>query len=213
MKPKIVLICGRENLSADANFLINFTAFLEEKGFQVIHESEFIESDGQSQFVTKLKQSEIFVHGIVYVKRLLLARFERWITPISIYLRAKRILKRLNKLNLENHELYIVGRSAGAIVATYVAQEIPVKVVFAIGYPFIHPIYGKQRFRFMHLIHFQTPMYIFQGISDEYGSCPQIMQIPMSEKIHVDYFETNHDFRLSASDWLVFTSRIEKYAV
>lgn len=213
MKQKVFLICGRENLSADTNFLINFTAFLEEKGFQVLHESEFIESDGQSHFVNKLKQSEIFAQGIVYVKRLMITRVERWITPISINVRAKRILNRLNKLNPENHELYIVGRSAGAIVATYVAQKILIKAIFAIGYPFIHPIYGEQHFRFRHLVHIQTPMYIFQGVSDEYGSGPQIMQIPMSEKIHVDYFETNQDFRLSASDWLVFTSRIEKYAV
>ena len=213
MKQKVFLICGRENLSADTNFLLNFTAFLKGKGFQVIHESEFIESDFQSHFVTKLKQSEIFAQGIVYAKRLMISRFERWITPISINVRAKRILNRLNKLNTENHEVYIVGRSAGAIVATYVAQKIPIKAIFAIGYPFIHPIYGEQRFRFRHLAHFQTPMYIFQGVSDEYGSGLQIMQIPMSEKIHVDYFETNHDFKLSASDWLVFTSRIEKYTI
>ncbi len=213
MKQKVFLICGRENLSADVDFLLNFISFLNEKGFQVIHEIEFNGLGDQSQHIPKSILGKILNAGIYHSKRILITRFQRYITPFTIYVRAKRIIQRLHKMNPENHELYIVGRSAGAIVATYVAQKIPIKAIFAIGYPFIHPIYGEQRFRFRHLAHFQTPMYIFQGVSDEYGSGPQIMQIPMSEKIHVDYFETNHDFKLSTSDWLVFTSRIEKYTI
>lgn len=68
MKQKVFLICGRENLSADVDFLLNFISFLNEKGFQVIHEIEFNGLGDQSQHIPQSSLGKILNLGINHSK-------------------------------------------------------------------------------------------------------------------------------------------------
>ncbi len=213
MKNKIILICGRENLSADAQFLSNFRNELEKLGFQVIDEHALIPNRSWVATHFGILRCLYAYLGIAKFKQKIVAYFDRFRTPLSVELRVKKLAERLKTLNFDVNNLYVVGRSAGALVATKLTHKLPIQAVFAIGYPFIHPSYGKQKFRTQHLKNFQTPLYIFQGENDAYGNRQQIQQVHMSSSVKLFYFRTDHDFILDVLDWDTFMSLIKNYTV
>lgn len=133
--------------------------------------------------------------------------FNPYLNRISCELRIKHLRLTLQSLDWENLDIYIIGRSAGAIVASRLALEFPVKAIIALGYPFIHPKYGMQAYRVKHLVSMDKPLHILQGVQDEYGNQERVTNIPMSACVQIIQINTDHGFDLDDATWEVFTSQ------
>ena len=207
-KRKMVLICGREHLSEDKMFNARLIAYLSSLDVEIVNETAVhFEQSKKSAMVLMLKRLYIydFLKGILQVFR---TQFDRYYCNASVIIRVQNLKESLSIIDWKFVELFIVSRSAGAIVASELALEFPIKAVIALGYPFIHPEYGMQKYRVRHLANVNRPLYIFQGTRDEYGTPAEVANIPMSEYVQVIPLDTNHAFVLTDESWVDFTSQL-----
>ena len=65
--------------------------------------------------------------------------------PNDISLRVEKLAKRLNKIPIDT-EITLIGRSAGAIVATMVSLQHPIHKIISLGYPFKHPDFEEEAY-------------------------------------------------------------------
>jgi hypothetical protein len=208
MKRKVVFICNRENLHKDLDFQLLLETFLLSQNVEIILEIANNKANTQivprNQFINKI----IIFFRLRHLKEKLLSPFKTLQNLTSIQGRIVRIRETLSHLNLDEFDLYFIGRSAGAIVASKLTLEYSTKALIALGYPFFHPKSGKQRYRIKHLVRINCPMFVFQGIDDIYGKPHQIESIPLSPKIQIFPLVTDHDFDLSENDWVDFTQKL-----
>ncbi len=211
MKKKVVIICGRENLSADLDFQDRITHLLHAMQFQIIHEPRSEKILPKQGFIFSAFKKIVFGLKLNYLVRLGFRIFNRKESQLVVAWRIGQLRILLSSMDLDQMELYLIGRSAGALVASQLALEFPVKAVIALGYPFIHPTHGSQKHRIAHLLTYPKPLIIMQGVHDDYGNSCQISQIPMSSFVQVNYLDTNHDFILDDREWARFVSLIQPY--
>ena len=91
----------------------------------------------------------------------------------------------------------ILSRSSGGRVSSLIADQLGIKHVVCLGYPFKHPDHGDEPERYAHLAQLKTPMLIIQGVDDEYGGLEIEDKYVLSEKIEVSFLNTNHNFDIS----------------
>lgn len=208
MKRKVLLICGRENRSADALFHAQLMAYVKSFHLSVIENSSEMPVEARSpKLVRFLKYFGIFnlLRTTLYLFR---APFERYLGKLKVERRIWQLRPTLQQLDWDQVDVYILGRSAGALVASRLAMEFPVKAVIALGYPFIHPAFGMQKYRVRQLVKVNKPLYIFQGTRDEYGNPGEVAHIPMSDYVQVIPLDTDHAFVLTGKSWEDFTSQL-----
>jgi hypothetical protein len=90
----------------------------------------------------------------------------------------------------------VVARSAGARVASSLADELGLSGVICLGYPFRHPALADEPDRYRHLAGLRTPCLIVQGEADEYGGIEVPGTYALSPSIRLEFFPTDHDMRL-----------------
>jgi predicted alpha/beta-hydrolase family hydrolase len=95
--------------------------------------------------------------------------------------------------------LAIGGKSMGGRMASMVADEMGVRGLVCLGYPFHAP--GRQdRPRTAHLLTMQTPALIVQGTRDPFGSPDDVAGYALPETVRVRWIEDgDHDLRPRAS--------------
>jgi predicted alpha/beta-hydrolase family hydrolase len=108
--------------------------------------------------------------------------------------------------------LVIGGKSMGGRIASLVADELRVKGLVCLGYPF-HPPGRPQRLRTAHLETLATPCLIVQGSRDALGSRQEIEGYTLSDSIRVVFLEDgDHSFRPRKSSGLTQAGHIESAA-
>ena len=95
--------------------------------------------------------------------------------------------------------LLIGGKSMGARVASYVADELldagTVAGLICLGYPF-HPPEKPDQLRTAHLGGLRTPTLICQGTRDQLGSREEVACYPLSPAIELNWLEDgDHELR------------------
>jgi predicted alpha/beta-hydrolase family hydrolase len=91
--------------------------------------------------------------------------------------------------------LVIGGKSMGGRMATMVADELRVRGVVCLGYPF-HPPGQPERLRTEHLKTMTTPMLIVQGSRDPFGPREEVASYRLSPTIRIEWLEDgDHSFR------------------
>lgn len=109
------------------------------------------------------------------------------------------VVKRVNALNyvldrtLLKHNIYLMGYSAGGIVATLLANRMNVRRVICFGYPFNSPTEGDQNYRIKHLYEVKKPVLILQGITDEYGNKEDCLKYSLPDIIKISSIDTGHN--------------------
>lgn len=154
---------------------------------------------------TVFKRSLQLLYGIRhpgYLKYL----YERYNNPITR--RCEYLSQFIRKLGQHN-EIVILSRSAGGRVSSLIADDLNIKQLICLGYPFEHPQIGDEPERYQHLAHLKTPMLIIQGTRDEYGGADCQQRYPMSPAIEVWFVDTNHNFDLNKPDILRLVNKIE----
>jgi hypothetical protein len=90
-------------------------------------------------------------------------------------------------------KLVIGGKSMGGRIASMVADELGVRALVCIGYPF-HPPAQPDKLRVEHLLELQTPCLIVQGTRDAFGTRADVRKYRLSSAIRLEWVEDgNHD--------------------
>ena len=91
------------------------------------------------------------------------------------------------------------GKSMGGRIATMVADEMQVRGVVCIGYPF-HPPGKPQQLRTAHLETMRTPTLIVQGTRDEFGAREEVGEYALSSSIRFEWIrDGNHSLKPRAA--------------
>ncbi len=117
-----------------------------------------------------------------------------------IELRSKKLKKSILKLGIEN-EIIILARSSGGRAASLIADELNIKHIICLGYPFKHPHKQLEPERYIHLKNLKTPFLIIQGIKDEYGGIEVKEKYTLSPHTEILFVNANHNFKISEEDW------------
>ena len=126
----------------------------------------------------------------------------------TIEIRKKILKQRISNYD-KNYELFIISRSAGGRFASSVADELNIKHIICLSYPFQNPNNGVEPDRYVHLENLKTPMTIFQGDKDEYGGLEVIDKYKLSKNINLQFVNANHDFNISHKEWNKVLTQID----
>jgi predicted alpha/beta-hydrolase family hydrolase len=85
-------------------------------------------------------------------------------------------------------DLVIGGKSMGGRMASLVADELGVRGLVCLGYPF-HPPGKPQQLRTAHLAALRTPALIVQGTRDPFGGPDEVAGYALSPSIRVAWIE------------------------
>ena len=85
-------------------------------------------------------------------------------------------------------QLVIGGKSMGGRIASMVADEVGVRGLVCLGYPF-HPTGKPERLRTAHLAHLATPTLIVQGTRDPFGTREDVAGYTLAPSIRLHWLE------------------------
>ncbi|GAC1400771.1 MAG: alpha/beta fold hydrolase [Thermoanaerobaculia bacterium] len=89
----------------------------------------------------------------------------------------------------------IGGKSLGGRMASLVADELRVRGLICLGYPF-HPPGAPEKLRTKHLATLRTPTLILQGERDPFGSREDVSHYDLASAILVEWLpDGDHSFR------------------
>src|ERR1041385_3618871 len=88
-------------------------------------------------------------------------------------------------------DVVIGGKSMGGRMATMVADELRVRGVAVIGYPF-HPPGQPEKLRTAHLETMTTPALIVQGTRDPFGTQDDVAAYRISPTITIEWLQGQH---------------------
>jgi hypothetical protein len=108
-------------------------------------------------------------------------------------------------------EIFLLGRSSGARVATLVANRCPVTAVACLFYPFRAPKRQLEPARFMHLKTLARPTLIVQGAADDYGGLEITENYPLSDTIRLQFVAGDHDTKVGSPAGAEIIGRIRAF--
>jgi len=92
-------------------------------------------------------------------------------------------------------ELVIGGKSMGGRMASMLADELGVRGVLCLGYPF-HPPDKPEQTRTAHLAELQTRCLIIHGTRDPFGTPDEVAGYTLSPRIALEWIEDgDHDLK------------------
>jgi len=95
--------------------------------------------------------------------------------------------------------IFIGGKSMGGRMASLVADEMNVRGLICLGYPF-HPPGRPNKLRTKHLETLKTPTLILQGERDPFGTRDDVKRYKLSRAITVEFIaDGDHSFKPRAS--------------
>lgn len=103
----------------------------------------------------------------------------------------------------------IGGKSMGGRMASMVADELQVRALVCLGYPF-HPPGKPQQLRTEHLKTLRTPTLILQGTRDPFGTQEEVREYELSPAIRVEFVpDGDHSFKPRKSSGFTDLSNFE----
>ncbi|HWS70981.1 MAG TPA: alpha/beta fold hydrolase [Thermoanaerobaculia bacterium] len=107
-------------------------------------------------------------------------------------------------------KLFIGGKSLGGRMASMVADELGVRGLVCLGYPF-HPPGKPERTRTKHLEALRTPALIVQGERDPFGTRDDVAGYALSKTIRIEWLpDGDHSFKPRASSGTTEAENLER---
>jgi hypothetical protein len=128
----------------------------------------------------------------------------------SVDSRCKKLKKFIKSLG-DSANIIIFSRSASGIIASLVADDLGIKKLICLGYPFKHPQKPVEEKRFSHLAYIKTPFLILQGARDEYGGIDIQNTYQLSGNVSLVFVDTDHDFIVSYVEWENIIGKISHF--
>jgi len=93
------------------------------------------------------------------------------------------------------NDVFIGGKSMGGRMASMVADELSVRGLVCLGYPF-HPPGAPEKLRTKHLETLKTPALILQGERDPFGPRDEVARYKLSKSIRIEWLaDGDHSFK------------------
>ncbi len=109
-------------------------------------------------------------------------------------------------------KVVVGGKSMGGRMASMVADELGVRGLICLGYPF-HPPGKPQQLRTAHLTSLRTPALIIQGTRDPFGTESEVSTYELSKTIRIEWLEDgDHSFKPRASSGTTERQNLERAA-
>ena len=106
----------------------------------------------------------------------------------------------------------IGGKSMGGRMASMVADELEVRALVCLGYPF-HPPGRPEKLRTDHLRTLRTPTLILQGTRDQFGTQEEVRAYDLSKTSRVEWLpDGDHSFKPRASAGVTERANLERAA-
>jgi predicted alpha/beta-hydrolase family hydrolase len=106
--------------------------------------------------------------------------------------------------------LVIGGKSMGGRMASMVADELHVRGLVCLGYPF-HPPGAPEKTRTEHLAALRTPTLILQGTRDPFGTRDDVAGYALSPAITIEWLEDgDHSFKPRASSGFTESEHLQR---
>ena len=222
---KIILLIGREHLEKDSYLYTDILSEIKGIQFDVYNDSYSYFRRRVYPFIAKV--IPVFIRKQPIIRSLYLQIEEQFYSiilnpndyqihiafqknPNDISLRIEKLARRLNKIPRDT-EITLVGRSAGAIVATMASLNHPIHKIIALGYPFKHPDNEEEAYRHEHLKHVKTPLLIIQGLQDIYGGKEIKKKYNFNSNTTIVFEDINHDFELTEENRIRILRNIEQF--
>jgi len=107
-------------------------------------------------------------------------------------------------------KVVIGGKSMGGRMASLVADELGVRGLICLGYPF-HPPGKSQLLRTAHLTSLRTPALIIQGTRDQFGTEAEVSTYELSKAIRIEWLrDGDHSFRPRSSSGVTERQNLER---
>lgn len=203
---RVVILVGRDDFPKDEVLLSGLIDFLRDHGWSVgqwvSHHEETRRLTRPSFVLSWPRPARALV-----IAPLLLLQPRRWryfipgswARAASVEARADALLSTLRHLSHE--EVFLVGRSAGARVATLIADAAGARGVVALGYPFENPKEGPNPDRYRHLASLGSRLLVIQGAHDEYGGRGAVENYSLSATGRLELVDTDHSMTMDESSW------------
>jgi hypothetical protein len=215
---KILLIIERDSYKKDGPFIRSIVVALSDTGYRPVWYNPH--GVGSSERIT----SNTFINALPKWLRFPIKALALFARPKNLkhYLsmdalregtiegRTKNLKKFIRGLP-KNTEVAVLSRSAGGRIASLVADEVGIKKIICLGYPFEHPNHGPELGRYAHLEYLKNPMLILQGARDEYGGEEIMGKYKLSPSVKVDFFDTDHDFQIADNIFIKLIQHIKAF--
>ena len=130
------------------------------------------------------------------------------INTINGYDSAKRFISKYK----DKKKWVVISQSSGCIVGAKLLHDGLISKLICFGYPFVNPVYGKEKYRTSFLTKISKSFLIFQGLSDEYNDLSIISKLKDLKSIKIFNVKSNHDYLdLSNSDLMLIKTQIDMY--
>jgi len=218
----ILIILERDSISKDTDLMKYLENELSDIGYELVFYNRIKKTQKYSNTSIFLDPTGVLSSLPRWLRRLIkackLLRYpSRWKYFLiqrtyeeSIKSRCKKFEKFVSGFGHGAH-VAVLSRSAGGRVASKVADMCNLSKIICLGYPFEHPDKRIEPDRFSHLAHLQTPFLILQGVNDAYGGRDVISKYTLSNAIQISFVETDHDFKMSQSEWNDVVIQIKEF--
>lgn len=116
------------------------------------------------------------------------------------------------KLKIETKDIYIGGKSMGGRMASLICDELNVKGLICLGFPF-HAPKKDPKDRISHLSSLRTKTMIIQGTRDPMGTKKEVSTYKLSKQIKIHWLEDgNHDLKPRVKSGYTFEFHMENSA-
>ena len=222
---KIILLIGREHLEKDSYLYTDILSEIKGIKFDVFNESYSYFRKRVYPYIAKviprfIRKQPIIISLYLQIEEKFYSTilntmdykmhiaFQK--NPNDISLRIEKLARRLNNIPRDT-EITLIGRSAGAIVATMVSLQHPIHKIISLGYPFKHPDFEEEAYRHEHLKKVNTPMLIIQGLQDIYGGKEIEKKYHFNSNTTIVFEDINHDFELTEENRIRILKNIEQF--
>ena len=222
---KIILLIGREHLEKDSYLYTDILSEIKGIKFDVFNESYSYFRKRVYPYIAKviprfIRKQPIIISLYLQIEEKFYSiilnpmdykmhiAFQK--NPNDISLRIEKLARRLNNIPRDT-EITLIGRSAGAIVATMVSLQHPIHKIISLGYPFKHPDFEEEAYRHEHLKKVNTPMLIIQGLQDIYGGKEIEKKYHFNSNTTIVFEDIDHDFELTEENRIRILRNIEQF--
>lgn len=209
---------GREALDRDSLLYQELLTNLELSGFEIIFDPmDRIRFSYQKVVGTKPFPGKYFLLPL-FRAMYVLFRQGQWRDFIcyltgqisALEFRTRVVNRFIETIQPHVSRLVVLTRSAGSLVISKIANQLPVDQIICLGYPFKHPEEGDADFRTIHLAKIQIPMLIFQGLRDPYGGKEVRDRYVLSDFIQFKFLDVDHDFVMSEMELKLIQREMEE---
>lgn len=205
-KRDLALLVGRDNWEKDETLNVLLLDYLKRNRIDVVWEDRAAELVYRLGRLGKRSSWELLPKGVIRIRvAQLVAGLMSPSYFVRLYNRRKRTsddyrcaeLKKIIQKTGNTSRVIILSRSSGGRVASSIADELNLKCIICLGYPFKHPDRKDEPERYRHLAEMRTPMLIFQGVRDVYGGMEIQERYAFSRNVELCFVDTDHEFGIN----------------